>query len=297
VKIAVTGVTGQVSQSLVDRGFTLGHDIVAIGRPALDLLDPASIMQALAHEKPSVIVSAAAYTAVDKAETESEMAHAINAKGAGAIAEAARALGIPLIHLSTDYVFDGDLDRPYRESDTANPTGVYGASKLAGEKMVLDRYGDNTAILRIAWVYSPFGNNFVKTMLRLAKVRPEIGVVDDQIGNPTSALSIADGILQVAGNLAGNDAPGLRGIFHMTSHGTASWADFAEYIFLQNAALTGSDLPVVRRISTADYPTPARRPKNSQLDCKLIFERHGVALPEWRHAVRVVLERLQLQEI
>ena len=291
MKIAVTGTTGQVVTSLIERGTAAGHEVIAIGRPALDLADPASVVRALSAAAPDVIVSAAAYTAVDKAEGESDLAHAVNGAGPGAVGQAAKALGVPLIHISTDYVFDGMLNRPYVESDPTGPTGVYGASKLAGERAVLEGH-DNSAVLRVAWVYSPFGVNFVKTMLRLAADRDELGVVGDQVGNPTSALAIADGIIQVATNMVSNDNPELRGVFHMTAPGDASWADFAQAIFAASAA-HGGPTAAVRAIGTADYPTPATRPANSRLDCGLIAHVHGVTLPEWRTSLDDVMDRLQ----
>jgi dTDP-4-dehydrorhamnose reductase len=291
MKIAVTGTAGQVVTSLIERGTSAGHEVIAIGRPDLDLADPASVVRALEAAAPDVIVSAAAYTAVDKAETESDLAFAVNGAGAGAVAQAAKTLGVSLIHISTDYVFDGTLDRPYVESDPTGPTGVYGASKLAGEQAVLDTH-DNSAVLRVAWVYSPFGGNFVKTMLRLAGDRDELGVVGDQIGNPTSALAIADGILQVATNMVADGSPMLRGTFHMTAPGEGSWADFAQAIFMASAARGGPSASV-RAIGTADYPTPATRPANSRLDCALIARVHGVTLPDWRTSLDEVMDRLQ----
>lgn len=292
MRIAVTGQAGQVVSSLVERGAAAGHTVIAIGRPRLDLADPSSIRPALEAAAPDVIVSAAAYTAVDKAESERDLAQAINGRGAGLVADAARALGVPLVHISTDYVFDGTSDRPYTESDPTGPTGVYGASKLAGEQAVQAAHGDHSAILRVAWVYSPFGGNFVKTMLRLAGDRDEVSVVADQLGNPTSALDIADGILKVAMNLVANPDPALRGIFHMTASGEASWADFAEAIFA-SAAMRGGPTARVKRITTADYPTPATRPANSRLDCRRIAETHGIVLPHWRSSLETVVDRLQ----
>ena len=291
MRIAVTGKAGQIVTSLIERGGAVGHEVIALGRPELDLADPASVVRALGGAAPDAIVSAGAYTAVDKAESESELAHIVNGKGAGAVAEAAKALRVPLVHVSTDYVFDGTLDRPYVESDPTGPTGVYGASKLAGEQAVLAVHGDNSAVLRVAWVYSPFGANFVKTMLRLAGDGDEVSVVADQLGNPTSALDIADGILRVATNLVSDSYPTLRGIFHMTASGEASWADFAEAIFAISAE-KGGPTARVKWINTANYPTPATRPANSRLDCGLIAKVHGVALPEWRGPLDSVIARL-----
>ncbi|MEO5586475.1 MAG: dTDP-4-dehydrorhamnose reductase [Novosphingobium sp.] len=291
MKIAVTGRHGQVVASLLERGAAAGHEIVALGRPELDLADHASVARALEASAPDAVVSAAAYTAVDKAETERELAFAINADGANAVALAAKALGVPLIQLSTDYVFDGGLDRPYLETDATDPAGIYGASKLAGETAVLRAYPANSAILRLAWIYSPFGDNFVKTMLRLAAERREIAVVADQVGNPTNALDIADGILRVAGNLVTDPNPALRGVFHMTARGEATWADFAEATFAASG-VRGGPQTKVRRITAAEYPTLAARPANSRLDCSLIETVHGVTLPVWRAALETVVARL-----
>lgn len=291
MRIAVTGMAGQVVTSLIERSKAAGHEVVAIGRPNLDLANSTSVVRALTDAAPDTIVSAAAYTAVDKAETESDLAYAVNGAGAGAVAQAAKALGVPLIHISTDYVFDGALDRSYVESDPTGPTGVYGASKLAGEWAVLDGHADSV-VLRVAWVYSPFGSNFVKTMLRLAGDRDEVSVVADQKGNPTSALAIADGIFQTATNLVADSSPELRGIFHMTAQGESSWADFAEAIFAASGA-RGGPSAAVRRISTDDYPTPAIRPANSRLDSSRIARIHGVTLPDWRASLDEVMDRLQ----
>lgn len=294
MRIAVTGKAGQVVTSLIERGAAAGHEVIALGRPELDLANPASIARALEAAAPDAIVSAAAYTAVDKAESESALAHAVNGAGAGAVAEAARALGVPLVHVSTDYVFDGRLGRPYLESDLVGPTGVYGASKLAGEQAVLAAYRDNSVVLRVAWVYSPFGGNFVKTMLRLAGERDEVSVVADQLGNPTSALDIADGVIRVATNLVADSDAALRGVFHMTASGEASWADFAEAVFSASTARGGPSARL-NRIATADYPTPATRPANSRLDCSMIAEVHGVTLPDWRQSLETVMTRLQAE--
>ena len=292
MRIVVTGVAGQVARSLVERGMALGHVVLPLGRPHLDLAsgDAEAIRAVLEMTRPEAIVSAAAYTAVDKAESEPELAFATNATGAGHVAEAAAALNVPLVHLSTDYVFSGDGSRAWREDDPTGPQGVYGASKLAGERAVLAAC-PNSAVLRTAWVYSPFGSNFVKTMLRLAETRDEVGVVADQIGNPTSALDIADSVLAVAANLIGRADPALRGVFHMAGAGEASWADLAEAVFAASA-VRGGPAAQVRRIATSDYPTPARRPANSRLDCTRLAGIHGVRLPQWRGSLETVIDRL-----
>lgn len=294
MKIVVTGGPGQLVLSMMERGPATGHQVIAVGPPDLDLAAPddVTIHAALKAACPDVIVNAAAYTAVDKAESERDLVFAINAAGAGAVARAAAKLGVPLVHVSTDYVFDGRLNLPYVETDPTGPTGAYGASKLAGEEVVRAIYAENSAILRVAWVYSPFGANFVRTMLRLADERDEVSVVADQIGNPTSALDIADGILSVAANLLSDTDPALRGVFHMTAQGEASWADFAEAIFAASGA-HGGPKASVRRIRTADYPAPATRPANSRLDCRHLATVHGVALPDWRGSLESVVARLQ----
>jgi len=292
MRIAVTGKTGQVATALLERGPRRGAEMIAVGRPELDLEAPETVVAALAATRPDVIVSAAAMTAVDRAESEPEHAFAINATGAGAVAEAAAALGVPLIHLSTDYVFDGTAATARVETDPTAPLGVYGASKLAGEQAVAAS-GARAVVLRIAWVHSPFGANFVKTMLRLAENRDRVGVVADQIGAPTSALDVADAIVTIAGNLLAR--PGetaLEGLFHMGAGGPdASWADVAEAIFAGLAA-RGGKRPIVDRITTADYPTPAKRPARSRLASGKLAAAHGVVLPDWRGSLEAVLDRL-----
>jgi len=291
MRITVTGREGQVVRSLAERARERAVELVAVGRPELDLAGTSdAIIAALEAVRPDVIVSAAAHTQVDKAESEPELAFAINDGGARAVAQAARRLGVPVIHLSTDYVFDGQKAAPYVEEDLTGPTGIYGASKLSGEQAVLSEQ-PNSAVLRTAWVYSPFGANFVKTMLRLANDRDEISVVADQRGNPTSALDIADGILQVATNLAQDSNSDLRGVFHMTGAGEASWAEFAEAIFAASAARDGPSAQV-RLIGTSDYPTPARRPANSRLDSGKLARMHGVTLPDWHASLNKVVSRL-----
>jgi dTDP-4-dehydrorhamnose reductase len=295
MRMVVTGRRGQVVRSLVERGAGSQFEVIALGRPELDLDGTqASIISALEAARPDVIVSAAAYTQVDKAESEAQQAFAINAVAPRALGQVAAKLDVPLLHLSTDYVFDGCKLSPYVESDPTGPQGAYGASKLEGEQAVLSEQ-PNSAVLRTAWVYSPFGSNFVKTMLRLAADREEVGVVADQRGNPTSALDIADGILAVAGNLVESDDPSLRGIFHMTAAGEASWAEFAQAIFAASAGLGGPQARV-RQIATVDYPTPAKRPSNSRLDCSKLARLHDVRLPDWRQSVQQVVVRLVRSE-
>jgi len=292
VRIVVTGGPGQLVLSMAERGLQRGHEVIAVGPPELDLAAPDddAIHAALAARQPDAIVNAAAHTAVDKAESERELAFAINGAGAGAVARAAKRLGVPLVHVSTDYVFAGDKPAPYLEADPTGPTGVYGASKLAGEQAVLAS-GADAAILRTAWVYSPFGANFIKTMLRLAADRNEVSVVADQFGCPTSALDLADACIAVAENLASRPDADLRGLFHAAGSGEGTWADFAEAIFAASAAHGGPSAQV-RRITTAEFPTPAQRPANSRLDCSRLAVAHGLRLPEWRGSTTAVVERL-----
>jgi dTDP-4-dehydrorhamnose reductase len=289
--MVVTGREGQVVLSLIERGELDGRfEVIALGRPQLDLSATATIDAALRAARPDVIVSAAAYTAVDQAETDEAAATVINGIAAGRIAETSAALGVPVLHLSTDYVFDGEKLSPYLETDPVAPIGAYGRSKLAGERAVAAATG-NHAILRTAWVYSPFGKNFLKTMLKLAETRDALNVVGDQVGNPTSALDIAGTVLTVAANLLASDDPALRGVFHMTGTGEASWADFAAEIFARSAEYGGPSAEV-GRIPSSQYPTPAKRPANSRLDCSLLGARHGATLPDWKQSTANIVERL-----
>jgi dTDP-4-dehydrorhamnose reductase len=290
VRILVTGTEGQVARALAERAAAHGVTVTLVGRPDLDLCNPASVGPALRRRGGDALVNAAAYTAVDQAEAEPDIAQAVNGTGAGLVAEAAMGMGIPLVHLSTDYVFDGSLDRPYRETDPVRPLGSYGRSKLAGEQAVA--IYPNYAILRTAWVYSPFGKNFVKTMLRLAGGRDEVAVVADQRGSPTSALDIADAVVQVCRQLVERPREErLRGVFHMTGAGDTTWAEFAAFIFEQSSRLGGPHARV-RPIATADYPTPAKRPANSRLDCAKLASTYGIALPSWRTSTIDCVARL-----
>jgi dTDP-4-dehydrorhamnose reductase len=290
MRIAVTGKQGQVVTALLERGHEAGVEIVAVGRPELDLTDRDSIHAVLTAIKPDAIVSAAAYTAVDKAESESELAFAVNAQGPAAVAEVAAILGIPVIHLSTDYVFPGDKPDVYFEADATGPVSVYGKSKLAGEEAVAAAT-PNHVILRTAWVYSPFGANFVKTMLRLAETRDTLNVVADQYGTPTSALDIADAVIAIATRLTTDPNPSLRGVFHLTGGGQANWAEFAEAIFAGLQEKNGKTISV-GRITTAEYPTPAKRPANSRLSNEKLKLAYGIVLPDWKLSTKVVVDRL-----
>ncbi|MCP2136101.1 dTDP-4-dehydrorhamnose reductase [Rhizobium sp. SLBN-94] len=289
MRLAVTGKNGQVVSALQALA-SADLEIVALGRPELDLAQPETVLQALRDAKPDVVVSAAAYTAVDKAESEPELAFAVNRDGARAVAQAANELGVPIIHLSTDYVFDGTKATAYVETDAIGPMSVYGLSKLEGENTVAENT-PNHAILRTAWVYSEYGNNFVKTMLRLGESRDEINVVADQFGCPTSANDIASAIVEIARQLSADSSPRLRGVFHLSGTGETNWANFAKQIFAFSAENGGKPM-IVHDIVTAQYPTPAKRPANSRLDCSKLEEVFGIRLPAWQTSTRAVVTAL-----
>jgi dTDP-4-dehydrorhamnose reductase len=291
MRIAVTGRNGQVALALAERAALKGIEIVRLGRPELDLARPETVAPALAAARADIIVSAAAHTGVDRAESEPELAMAVNGEAPGAIGAAAAALGVPVIHLSTDYVFAGDKAAPYVETDPVGPRTVYGLSKLRGEQALMAATPRHV-ILRTAWVYSPFGSNFVRTMLRLAGQQGAVRVVADQRGCPTSALDIGQAVLAIAARLAAErHRPELYGLFHMVGQGEASWADFAAAIFETSARLGGPSATIVP-VATADYPTPARRPANSRLDTAKLRAVYSFALPDWRVSLVATLRRL-----
>ena len=290
MRILVLGSSGQLAHAL-RLAATPDLMIETVGRPQTDLTDRAAVIAATTAHRPDVVINAAAYTAVDKAESEREAAFLVNATGAGYAAMATAAAGIPLIHVSTDYVFDGNKATPYLETDPTGPVSVYGASKLAGEQQVA---GSNPrhVIVRTAWVVSPFGANFVQTMLRLATERDELRVVADQVGSPTSAIDLAAALIAVARQVAAM-APGDSrwGVYHATNSGTANWADLAEHALAASARHGGRVVPV-RRITTADYPTPAKRPANSRLDGSKLTRNFAVTLPCWQDAVTRCVDAL-----
>ncbi len=289
LRLVVTGLKGQVVSALIERA-PRDVEITAIGRPQLDLGLRDAVLVSLRHTRCDAIINAAAYTAVDKAESEPDVAMRVNGDGAGHVAEAAAELGVPLLHVSTDYVFDGLATRPYREDDATAPVTAYGRSKLVGEEKVRAAHA-NHVILRTAWVYSPFGANFVKTMLKLGETRDELNVVADQYGNPTSAIDIADALLAIARRLPDDASPDLRGVFHFAGEGDGTWADLAEAVFA-TAQKHGRNPVRVNRISTAEYPTPARRPMNSRLDHTKITALYGLKPPSWRVSVASCVSRL-----
>lgn len=295
MRILVTGTEGQLVCSLVERAGSNPDVIVkTLGRPGLDLARPHTVANVLEGIDFDIVVNAAAYTAVDQAESEAALAQTVNCDGAEAVARVAAQRGAPVIQISTDYVFDGAKQGAWNEDDAPDPLSVYGKSKLAGEMAVLAT-NPKSVVLRTAWVYSPFGKNFLKTMLKLAETRSQLSVVADQTGAPTCALDIADGIISVARNLCARpDDPALYGVFHMTANvdgPSPTWADFAEKIFSSSRALNGPAADVLR-IGTAQYPTPAARPQNSLLDCARLHSAHNVRLPLWHKPVSDVVRRL-----
>jgi dTDP-4-dehydrorhamnose reductase len=273
-KLLVTGGSGQVARAIEDAALVRGIPTSRVGRPEFDFDRPETLAEALDQHRPALVVNAAAYTAVDAAETDVEAAYRANRDGPGRLAALCAAQGIRLIHISTDYVFDGSKGAPYVETDPTDPTGVYGASKLAGEREVFSALPE-AIVLRTSWVYAPEGRNFVRTMLRAAEKTRHLRVVADQIGCPTTAQDLAEAILDIAGR----DGP--PGLYHAAGSGWTSWHGLAVAIF-QEAARHGVVAPTVEPIATADWPTPAARPADSRLDCGLLARCFDVRLPEWR---------------
>lgn len=290
LRVAVTGKEGQVARAMTAVGPSMGVDIVAVGRPELDLAELGSILPALTAARPDVVVSAAAYTAVDKAEDDASVAFAINGAGAGAVAEAAQALNIPVLHLSTDYVFDGAKMEPYVETDATGPTSAYGASKLEGERRVAAATA-NHAIFRTAWVYSAHGTNFLKTMLKLGETRDTLSVVADQRGCPTSAEDIACALIIAARKMVEHRDARYRGIFHLTGSGEASWADFASEIF-HAAEGYGRRAVGVIPITSDNYPSVVKRPANSRLSGEKLERIYGICLPDWKQSTTKIVGEL-----
>lgn len=281
MRVLLTGTNGQVGYELA-RSLAAAHDLVALDRAALDLSDLEAIGPALERARPEVIVNAAAYTAVDRAENEREAAFRINAQALEAIGKAAAACGALVIHYSTDYVFDGAKRAPYIEEDAPGPLNVYGESKLAGER-ALAAAGCRHLILRTSWVYESRGRNFLRTILRLAGEKNELRVVGDQIGSPTAARDLAGATARL---LVGEASP--EGIYHLSAAGQASWFDFAREIL----AHTGKRHVRVVAIPSSEYPTAARRPRNSVLSSEKIRSACGIELPEWREALARVCRDL-----
>ncbi|EEG10446.1 dTDP-4-dehydrorhamnose reductase [Pseudogulbenkiania ferrooxidans] len=292
-RILITGSNGQVGFELKHALAPLG-EVIALTRQEMDLADPASILAALNRYQPAIIVNPAAYTAVDKAETEVELAMAINAKAPGVMAEWAEQHDALLIHYSTDYVFDGNKDGAYCEDDTANPQSVYGRSKWEGEQAIRTCTAHHL-ILRTSWVVGAHGGNFLKTILRLAHERDSLNVVVDQIGAPTPAALIADITAQLISCYRLPTDQFNYGTYHLTASGETSWYDYARFVVRlaeQQRCPLRLAASAIRPISTSDYPLPAPRPANSRLDCSKLSHHFGLALPHWQQGVAHVVSQL-----
>ncbi|WP_446745087.1 dTDP-4-dehydrorhamnose reductase [Silvibacterium acidisoli] len=286
-RVLILGAQGQLGVEL-QREFADYADVVAMGREGCDLSRPETIPGAIAESEPEIILNAAAYTAVDRAESEPDLANRVNGEAPGVLAEEAKRRNALLVHYSTDYVFDGTKQGTWVESDKTNPLNVYGASKLLGEQNIAAS-GARHLIFRTSWVYSPHGQNFLRTMLRLGAERDQLRIVDNQFGAPTTALALARATRQV---LEHPWSPKHAGIYHMTCGGETSWCGFAKAIFEKSAPPTGKSWPAVTGIPDTEYPTPARRPENSRLSNDRLKRSFGVELPSWRIALEETLGRL-----
>lgn len=295
MRVLITGAQGQLGHELM-RLAPQGFEIVGMGSAELDISNAEQVAVLVAELQPQLIINAAAYTAVDKAESEMERAWAVNRDGVAQLAVAAERLSIPLLHVSTDYVFAGDAREPYRECDPTGPTGVYGASKLGGE-LELAAKCSRYMILRTSWVFAAQGNNFVKTMLRLGRERDQLGVVADQKGCPTSAASIARALWTLA--MQYRDLGSLHwGTYHFSGTPACTWHEFALEIFRQghqHGLIT--KIPQVRGIDSAEYPTPAKRPAWSVMDCSKLREQLGISQPDWRLELAAVISELAQSEV
>ena len=289
MKVLVIGRSGQVARALISKA-DRDTRIVALGRPDVDFERPDTLVAALNAHAPDVVASVGAYTAVDQAEKEPDIAERTNAIGPGALARACAERGIPIVHLSTDYVFDGAKTGAYVEDDATNPTGVYGRTKLAGERAVAGS-GARHAILRAAWVFDAEGKNFLRTMLRLAKTRERIGVVADQRGCPTYADHLADVVVEVARKLEKGE--GNSGVYHVAGGSACSWRDFAVAI-LEGSTRRGGPSAAVEPLTTADYPTLAKRPANSVLDCGKLARDYQLSLPPWQSGMEACLAEIEI---
>ena len=285
MKILITGQHGQVSQALQAHLQGLG-ELMVLGSKQLDLAKPDQIHEQIRAHRPDLIINAAAHTAVDQAESEPDAAFAINATAPGVLAEEAKALGVPLIHYSTDYVFDGSKTAPYTEADTPNPLSVYGQSKLAGEQAIAAA-GGQYLILRTSWVYSNQGKNFLLTMQRLLQEKPQMRIVADQIGAPTWAGTIAGSTRALIERWLAGEA-GKWGIYHLTAQGETSWFGFAQAIG-EHLHADGKACAELEAIPSSAYPTPAMRPLNSRLDCSRLQQQWHVSQPHWQDALRECL--------
>jgi dTDP-4-dehydrorhamnose reductase len=288
-RILIAGKSGRVARDLVEAAERLGIAVTALGRPDLDMRDRGSIARALAEHAPSAIVNAAGMVAVDEAERDPEQAFAINRDGAARLAAATAEAGLPFLHLSSDYVFDGAKGTPYREDDPVAPLSHYGRAKAAGEAAVLAAH-PGALVVRTSWVYGPHGTNFLTTMLRFAETQDTVRVVADQYGTPTAGADLAEALLAMIGQMMKPGAPS-PGIYHVAGTGETTWRGFAEAIFA-GWAKRGYRVPAVAPISLADWPGPAPRPRDSRLDCGKVARAFDIRLPDWRESLEKCLDRL-----
>ncbi len=288
MRLAIIGAKGQVGWELSRRAPMFGHEVLAWDVAELDITDAAAVDRALTTSGANAVINAAAYTAVDRAEQEPESAFAVNRDGPAHLAAACARLGIPLLHISTDYVFDGTKTGPYTEDDPAAPLGVYGQSKWEGDEAVR-RLLPRHLILRVSWVFGVEGHNFVKTILRLAREREELRVVADQRGCPTYAGDIADVLLELAGRIGQIDADNAWGVYHYCGEPPTTWHGFASAIVERARLDEKLKVRTVTPITTADYPTPAARPANSVLDCARLTARFGIHPASWREGLATLL--------
>lgn len=286
MRVLITGADGQIGRALQE-AVPAGMEVLAVDLGGLDVTNPRQVAKRVAAFKPDLVINASGYTAVDRAETEPEAAHAVNAEGAGRLARAAGDVGARMIHYSTDYVFDGGQDRPYLPTDAPHPLGAYGRSKLAGERAVLETLPGRSVVVRTAWVYASWGRNFLLTMLRLMKEQDRVRVVSDQVGTPTCAASVAAATWAVARDCA------IEGVVHWTDDGVATWHDFAVAIREEGLAAGLLHHPAeVLAIPTSDYPAPACRPRYSVLECSATRSVIGMVPDHWRVALRRTVREL-----
>lgn len=292
-RILIVGAAGQVGREL-QRSFAGAGELICYTRKEVDLAIEDQVREMVRNAAPDLILNAAAYTAVDRAESEPELAMAINAHAPRVLAEEAARRNILLVHYSTDYVFDGAKQEPWVETDAPNPLNVYGASKLAGERAIQE-VGGKHLIFRTSWVYGPHGNNFLLTMLRLARERDQLNIVDDQIGAPTSSVELANATRTIVDRVspeAFGEPAAWEGIYHMTCAGATTWCGLARTIFASTPGLCNGTAPQVNPISTAEYPTPAKRPLYSLLSNQKLSETFGIRLAHWQISLQIVIDQL-----
>ncbi len=290
MKIIILGSGGQLGHELSNKGVSRGFEVIPLDLPQFDITDKSHVQGLLKHNGLSLVINASAYTAVDKAESEESLAFAVNCDGPGNLARVCSEAGIPLIHVSTDYVFDGQKNSAYLETDPVSPLGVYGKSKAAGEAEVRNQLQEHI-IVRTAWLYGVHGQNFVKTMIRLGKAQEKIRVVDDQIGCPTYAADLADAVLDLSTHIL-RRRPVSWGTFHYCSQGKTSWYGFAEKVFEMAHRYTTLKIKEVEPIPTHEYPTPAKRPARSVMDCSLLEARFGIRSRLWEEGLGEMIHSL-----